>query len=97
MGIVEGRCRKRTRIIEINPNRITGCQSGGRFFCRPNWPWEIWGVSLIFSGEDVLATYTGVVPNVDDIVNGDFGRNAWVFQEKWKGRSSFDTFRVELP
>ncbi|MCF6237714.1 MAG: hypothetical protein L3J79_02695 [Candidatus Marinimicrobia bacterium] len=48
-------------------------------------------ISFYSTGEDVLATYEADGPRLfNDLLAGDFGRNSWVVQEKWKGRWPFN-------
>jgi transglutaminase-like putative cysteine protease len=55
-----------------------------------NLPDSINYFSFYSTGEEVLATYAGESPSVEwpDVWNSDLGRNSWVLQEKWKGRSN---------
>jgi hypothetical protein len=48
--------------------------------------------SFYSTGEDVLASFAGNGPTFKQIITGDFGRNSWVIQEKWKGRWPFDHY-----
>lgn len=43
-------------------------------------------VNFYSGGEDVLASYGGTQPAPSDLISFNLGRNAWVLQEKWKGR-----------
>lgn len=49
-------------------------------------PESIKYVNFFSSGEDVLATYSGIQPSPSDLISFDLSRNSWVLQEKWKGR-----------
>jgi pimeloyl-ACP methyl ester carboxylesterase len=51
-------------------------------------PGGITYVNYYSKGEDVLADFEGTFPTVWDTITFNLGRNAWVLQEKWKGRPS---------
>ena len=49
-------------------------------------PGGITYVNFFSKGEDVLADFEGTFPTMWDTITFNLGRNAWVLQEKWKGR-----------